>query len=138
MMLRLQTAARRLGFMLFAVILAGCAAFSPAPPEKLVRERAQARWNALIAGEWSKAYQYMAPSYRALVEEKRYPNQFGGGVAWVGAEVVNVACVEDRCTVRMKVSYSIVLPGHPGQVGDTHFNETWIREEGQWWMYQKL
>ena len=120
------------------LVLAGCAALSPAPPEELVRQRAQARWAALIDGDWSKAYQYMAPSYRAVVEQKRYANQFGGGATWLAAEVVNVTCAEDRCTVRMKVTYQPVIGMRGGEPSSTHFNETWIREEGQWWMFQRV
>lgn len=129
----------RLGWlMLVPALIVGCAALSPVSPEEAVRERAQARWNALIAGEWSKAYRYMAPSYRALVEEKRYANQFGSGAAWVGAEVVKVACSDDRCAATLKVRFRPMIGGRPGEVIDTHLDETWIREDGQWWMFQKL
>jgi len=128
---------RSVCYLLGAIALAGCAALSP-KPEDAVRQRAQARWDALLAGEWGKAYRYMAPSYRALVEEKRYVNQFGGGAGWVSAEVVNVTCEEDRCTVRMQVAFRPVLGARVGNVATTSFDETWIREEGQWWMYQRL
>ena len=130
---------RRPAWLLLAtVLLAGCAALSPAKPEDLVRQRAQARWDALLAGEWGKAYRYMAPSYRALVQEKRYANQFGGGAGWVAAEVVNVNCQEDRCAVRMKITFRPIMGVRSGDTAATHFDETWIREEGEWWMYQKL
>ena len=107
-------------------------------PEDVVRQRAQARWDALIAGEWPKAYRYMAPSYRALVEEKRYVNQFGGGVGWVSANVVNVFCEPERCTVTMRVSYRVALAGRSAPPAETYFEETWVREDSQWWMYQAL
>lgn len=123
--------------LLVVAVVAGCASLAPLPPEEAVRQRAQARWDALIAGEWSKAYRYMSPSYRALVEEKRYANQFGTGAAIVGADVVRVNCAEDRCTVRMNVRYKIALAGRSGEAGDTHFNETWILEDGEWWMSAK-
>lgn len=129
---------RFLSLFLAAALVAGCAALAPAKPEDVVRERAQARWNALLAGEWAKAYRYMAPSYRALVAENRYVNQFGGGVAWVDAKVIRVTCDDHRCTARMEVAVRPTLRGRPGQTVTTGFDETWILEEGEWWMYQPL
>jgi len=123
--------------LILPLIFSACAVFGPKTPEEAVRQRAQARWDALLAGQWSKAYSYMAPSYRALIPENRYSNQFGGGAAWVGAEVTKVTCADDRCTVRMKVDYRLIAGGRSGEVADTYFDETWIREEGQWWMFQK-
>jgi hypothetical protein len=134
----LDAATKRLIWVLTAVLLTGCAALPWAKPEDVVRQRAQARWDALMAGEWSKAYTYMAPSYRGLVDEKRYANQFGGGAAWLSAEVVKVSCTEDRCTVQMKVAFQPTLGFRAGQPATTYFDETWIREEGQWWMFQKV
>ncbi len=131
-------AGRGLPALLAAVLVSGCASLLSTGPEKVVQQRAQARWEALMAGEWRKAYQYMAPSYRALVEEKRYANQFGGGAAWRAAEVVKVACEQERCTVQMKVTYQPVFGMRAGDVATTHFDETWIREDGQWWMFQKV
>jgi hypothetical protein len=129
---------RRFTALLAVFFLAACAVLSTGAAEQAVRQRAQARWNALMAGEWGKAYQYMAPSYRSLIEEKRYANQFGGGAAWTAAEVVKVSCAEDRCTVQMKVSFRPVLGFRTGEAATTYFDETWVREEGQWWMFQKV
>lgn len=124
--------------MLMAAFAAGCASLSSAPPEEVVRERAQARWDALRAGEWAKAYGYMAPSFRAVVDEKRYPSRFGGGVAWVGAEVVQVTCQEERCIARVRIDAKPILGGRPGEVMSTHYDETWVREDRQWWLYERL
>jgi hypothetical protein len=134
-----QVVGRRLMLWLLTAVLAGCAAFAPVPPEEAVKRRAQERWAALIAGEWDKAYDYMAPSFRALVERKRFANQFGGGAAWEGAEVVGVACPEpDRCIATIKMAFRPVLGVRRGEPMSTHFEETWLREEGQWWLYQKI
>jgi hypothetical protein len=125
--------------LLLAVLVASCATGSAGSPEATVRQRAQARWAALIAGEWNDAYAYMVPSYRALIPRNRFVNQFGGGGAWLDAEVVDVSCKEeDKCSVRMKVSFRPVLGGRSREPVTTHFDETWVREDGQWWMFQKI
>ena len=131
--------ARRWALAVIALLaLAGCASLSPKTPEEVVRTRAQARWNALLAGEWEKAYALMSPSYRAVVEQKRFAGQFGGTLSWVAAEVVGVACEQDRCTAQMKVKFRPIVKGKPGPALENHFDETWIREDEQWWMFQKL
>ncbi len=128
-----------LWLLLLTGILAGCAALPSGPPEDVVKARAQARWEALVAGQWDKAYEYMAPSYRALVERKRFANQFGGGAAWQGAEVIKVTCEQPvSCTARIKILYRSLLDVRGGEPMSTHFDETWIREDGQWWLFQKL
>lgn len=129
---------RRLGWVSVAMGVAACATLGPTKPEEVVRERAQARWNALLAGEFVKAYRYMAPSYRAIVAENRYANQFGGGVAWVDAKVIRVSCTEERCTARVEITFRPIMKGRPGETVTTGYDETWIREEGEWWMYQQL
>ena len=134
-----QRIAARLTYAFTAATLAvGCASLSPAKPEEVVQQRAQARWQAMIAGEWDKAYSYMTPSFRAVVDQKRYPSRFGGSVSWLAAEVVNVTCEEQRCTVRMKVTFRPVVGMRPGGVASTGFDETWIFEDGQWWMFEKV
>jgi hypothetical protein len=130
--------AKRLALVLAAGLFSACAMLPGAPAEEVVAQRAQARWDALLAGDWARAYRYMAPSYRALVEEKRYANQFGGGAAWVAAKVVRVQCSDDRCKVVMEVTYRPILGMRAGQTATSGFDETWIREDGQWWMFQKV
>ncbi len=131
---------RRGAWMLvfLAAMVAGCASTASGPPEEVVRQRAQARWNALLDGDFSRAYDYMAPSYRALIERKRFPNQFGSGAGWQGAEVVSVTCETDRCKVVMKVAVRTALRGRSAPPLSTHFDENWVKEDGQWWMYQPI
>lgn len=80
----------------------------------------------------------MSPSYRALVEEKRFANQFGTGAGWVSAEVYKVTCADEKCTVVMEVKFKPVFGMRSGNVATTSFEESWIREDGQWWMFQKV
>lgn len=124
--------------LMIAALAAGCATVGAASPEETVKQRAQARWAALIAADWDKAYGYMAPSYRALIERKRFASQFGGGVSWEGVEVLAVSCQEDRCTARIKILYRPVLGARSGEPASTHFNENWVREDGQWWMFERI
>lgn len=126
----------RIAVLVAAAALAGCASFGPRTAEEIVSDRAQQRWTALLAGQWDRAYALMAPSYRAVVAPNRFGSQFTGGVAWRSAEVVSASCEAERCTVRIKIVFH-APPMAAGETGTTHFNETWVLEDGQWWMYQK-
>jgi len=124
--------------LLIAALASGCATLGTSPPEESVRQRAQARWAALIAGDWDKAYSFMAPSYRSLVEQKRFASQFGGGVVWESVEIAAVSCKDDQCTARVKIVFRPVLAARSREPASTYFDETWVREDGQWWMFQKI
>ena len=123
---------------LAAVLVAGCASMGFGSAEDIVRERAQARWNALVERDWNTAYPYLTPGYRALVPLKRYGNQFSGPMQWESAQVDSVKCEEARCTVRVGVTARIILPGHDKRLTTTYFDETWVREEGQWYKFEQL
>lgn len=120
------------------VVACGSVPSAPRTPEEIVRQRAVQRWSALMAGQWDRAYALMAPSYRSAVDLRRFSAGFGGSVGWLGAEVAAVRCDQDRCTATMRITYQAVVGARPGQPAVTHFDETWVREDGQWWMFQPL
>lgn len=119
--------------------LAGCAALGPRPAEDIVRERAQARWNALLAGKFEDAYAYLSPATRNVVSLQRFRSSVGGAAAWKGAEVHKVTCNQpERCMVTVKVSYRPLLRGSSLGTIETSVEETWLLDAGQWWLPQGL
>lgn len=139
-----------LGAVLAAsALLAGCASGPGAGPnatpaaaasmkaEDIVRERANQRWKHLLADEYSKAYDYLTPAFRAVNSQDSYRGRFGTGAKWVGAEVQSVKCsAEDRCEAVIKLQTLVVARGFSGPITTTP-SETWLKEDGQWWVYQK-
>ena len=123
---------------LAASLLAGCAAFGAATPEHAVQERSAERWKALIAGDFNKAYGYMAPSYRAVTSLERYSSSIGGVATWVGAEVIRVECATEKCTARVNIEAKPAATMHFKANITTGVDETWLLEDGQWWLFQKL
>lgn len=119
-----------------SLLAASCATSAPAAPELVVRERANQRWQALLAGDFEKSYNLLAPSYRAVTPLKRYRDGIGGGAVWTGAEVVSVKCndAQDNCTAKVKISAKPLLGTRMGPQMTTHVDETWIAQDGQWWM----
>ena len=128
-----------LGALVGGALLTGCASLEQGTPEEIVQKRANARWQALVAHDYKKAYEYLAPSYRAVSSFERYNERLNGGAAWVKAEVGRVRCESaDKCTASVRIES---LP-----VGVMHFKgnivtgdeETWLLEDGRWWLFQKL
>lgn len=120
--------------------LAACASAVTTPtPQDQVRQRATERWQALVAGEFSRAYSYNMPSYRAVVSPDAYRNRFGNAVVWVGSEIVDVNCPEvTKCLARLRLEYKSLMNRKFAAKLSTYVDETWLFEEGQWWLFQDI
>jgi len=118
------------------LMLAGCAAFAPKAPELEVRERAQARWDALIAGNWEKAYSYSTPAYRKAVDLFGFRARSAGPVKLKSAEVVNARCRDLTCEVTVRVGFAPLQRGYPETFTD--LEDRWVLESGDWWRYERF
>ena len=111
------------------VALVGCATLSAdSPPEakqKVVAERAQARWDLLIKGDVDGAYQYLSTGSRAAVSAAVYKAKIKPGL-WRSAKVDQVECEAEVCKVKMLVTYDF---GRMKGI-ETPIPETWIIENG--------
>lgn len=95
-------------------------------------ERAQARWNALVAGEIKTAYEYFSPGSRSLMTAQQYEGTLRKGF-WKTAKVEKVECAtQDSCFVHVSIEYEF-----QGRRTKTPLGETWIREGSNWWYVQK-
>ena len=116
------------GAMVVATALCGCAGMtSSEAPEVIVKQRAQDRWNAMIAGDLTKAYSYMSPASRTSISPELFRNSVRPGF-WKSAEVESAQCVKDACDVVVQVTYQ-----SRGSSIRTPVKETWVNSEGGWW-----
>lgn len=124
--------------MLATGLLAGCAStFTSVTPEDIVGKRAQQRVDLVLERKYDQAYEYLAPSYRTLNNVESYRGRFGDGAKWIEPKVTNVECsTEERCVVTVKLKILVVARGF-GQPIDSNMTETWLKEDGQWWYYQR-
>ena len=121
------------------LVLAGCAATSGGTArEDIVRQRATQRVDAYLKGDIAGSYALLTPSYRKLRNLETYSRSFGSGARWQAAEVSSVACVEQRCTVGLKVRVKPLIPGMFNDTITVQFEETWLLEDGNWWLHQAL
>lgn len=123
--------------MVAMVVLSGCASLGGGQtPEGEVRKLAQARWDAHVAGDFEKVYNFISPSYRELVDYRRYRAGIGSSASVVSAEVVDVKCDPGGCITKTRLEFVHALMTQENK-GSTHFDERWINEGGKWWLYQR-
>lgn len=123
--------------LLAAVLLAGCATLPGASREEIVRARAQARWDALVAGDWVKAYGYSTPAYRDAVDLYGFRAKHDGLIKFRKAEVLDVACEETACKVQLQVTFT-PPQDIPSPDLTTVIEDRWVSEAGNWWRYSEL
>lgn len=120
-------------------LMAGCAAMGSKSPEDAVKARAGARWAALLKLDMREAYSYLAPGYREVHNEEAYRMRRGSAVKWTGAEVVDVRCPEaTKCIAKVRIEAKPFMGRKFGDTIATHAEETWLLEDGQWWLFEKL
>ena len=111
---------------------AGCAAVESRPDAEVVKERAQARWDALVGGDLAKAYGYLSPTSRSTMKLE----QFEGGIKkgfWKSVKVEKVECESSVvCEAHLSIEYE-----YRGQMTKTPLKETWLKEGSTWWYVQK-
>ncbi len=117
-------------------LLAGCAILGGANnSETEVRSLAQSRWDALVAGDWEKAYSFASPAYRKTVDLFNFRLRTTGTVKRTSATVTGVVCQETTCDVSVRIEF--VLPQTKLQTS-TDMTERWFEDGGKWWSYEKL
>lgn len=137
----MQPMVRRLSLLALVAagaLLSACASFQT-KPEDAVTKRANARWQALLKGDMVKAYTYSASGFRAVVDIEGFKRRTGIAGRWLGARVTNVSCdTPVRCKVVINLEFSTLIPGFSKDRMSTHIDETWLFEDGQWWIFQKV
>jgi len=125
--------------MLAGVFLTACAT-APESTGNSIAERAQDRWDALLAGDFATAYAFYSPGYRSSssmidlalkIRSRR--------VQWVSAEYQDHSCNERVCTVNFMVGFKVIKPVRGLSVWESSslVDEKWVKTEGQWWYLPK-
>ncbi len=104
----------------------------PAAKQKVVAERAEARWQSLIKGDLDAAYAYLSEGSKATTPLDVYKAKIRPGM-WRQAKVEKVECEAEVCRVRLQITLD-----HKLIKGiQTPLNENWIIEKGSaWYVYR--
>ena len=112
----------------------GCAITGNKSDEDIVKERAQARYDALLKGDIKKAWGFTAPTYRQRVSADGYRAVMGGVGNWTKAEASRVTCEEERCELTGLITYKVPRMGMENTIP---LDEVWIKTDGKWWIYHR-
>lgn len=124
--------ARLAAGLVVAVAVAGCVAMKPPTAEEVVKERAQARWDALVKGDAKTAYAFLSPGSRAVLTPESYATSIRVGF-WKSAQVNRAVCeTQQACEAHVTIEYEF-----QAQRIKTPLRETWIREGTDWWYLLK-
>jgi len=122
--------------LLSASLLAACA--STGSGGGSVVSRAEARWDAIIAGDYNTAYQYYTPGYRS----SHTPGDFEvtmrlRKVHIREARYLDQDCDETVCTVSFETKYHVAspVPGLDAWTSTTKIEEKWVKTQGKWWYF---
>ena len=126
----------RAAVLLAAVLLmTACAATAPKGQGQVV-ERAQARWDAIIARDYDTAYALYSPGYRSATSRVDYEIELRSRrISWTGATYREHQCDGAVCTVSFDVEYVAPrpVPGLDKWEGKSSVEDTWIETSGEWW-----
>ena len=138
----LRGVARLFPMMLGVLLISGCASQTTTPENSRdsVEVRAQARWDALLAGDFESAHSYYSPGYRssASAVDLAVSVQLRR-VRWTTAEYQEHECAENACTVKFRIGFIVnqPVPGLKQFDGSDFIDEKWVNTEGQWWYLPK-
>jgi hypothetical protein len=120
---------------LAGLAVAACATITvdsaPELKQKVVAERAEARWQALIKGDVAGAYAFLSPASKKATPQQAYVSSIKPGL-WRKAKVDKVNCEAEVCTVQLAITYDArMMKGIT-----TPIWESWVIEDGSaWYVY---
>lgn len=121
-------------------LLAACATPATKPSaaadnHSVLAQRAQARWDALLAHKAETAWTYLTPGYRATVSQSQYASAMNHRpIQWKAAQVNKVECDRpDSCTVYMIITFTAPMRGASNGTGFAPTREHWLQLKGQWY-----
>lgn len=129
-MRRLGRLAGLLSWLVFSAIVMA----SPTEDADALRSRVEARWAALVAGDFDRVYEFETPVYRKIYTAQQFRARFGKDLRWKHARVVEIELKRPEvAAVAVEIEYSIPISGRGIMEDKIVDTETWLRVDGQWW-----
>ena len=128
--------------LMILALLSACASLTPQDTDAWrdsqrakLKERAEARWKALITGDYAAAYEYLSPDHRVVVSLQQFRGKFGGTIAWRMAIAKDIKYDSPTvATVMVAVTYRYSGPLGGGEIETGRLMaEKWLYSGGEWW-----
>lgn len=102
-----------------------------------IEARSTARWDAFLAGDLERAYQYLSPGYRSSVTLAQYQRSvLLQQLKYTSAKYIESECDDSKCDVTVSVGFTVygALPGVKSFDGTRNIHESWVLVDGNWYM----
>ncbi|MDX5298565.1 MAG: hypothetical protein LPK85_06405 [Gammaproteobacteria bacterium] len=122
-----------------SLLVAGCASMPGLSDEDTVKRYSQARQQALKEGMFEKAYEYMAPGYRATNDIKRFKLDYAGASRLKSSKIKSVTCEPDVCSISVVIEYEAAVSPRATTLGakpmlvERVSEERWVKVDNKWW-----
>ena len=115
-------------------------AASETPDASKVVERAAARWDAVVAGEWIQAYDFLPPAVRKVetlpryLANKEHHEYRNPSKPFLLHHEGETAYVEVNVVWETHHPQVVIASNNPGDLAQTlHTIETWVWADGEWY-----
>ncbi len=104
-----------------------------------LERRVEERWQARIAHDWGRAYEYSSPAYREVFPKQLYVRKFSYTADWelTGIEVTNYDPLAAVASVVVRVmsrpSKQTTAAAKAVGAMPRELRERWILVDGEWW-----
>jgi hypothetical protein len=124
-----------------AVLSAACATVTPDSPNdekvKIVTQRAEARWKAIIGKDFAAAYEYMSPATRATVTPAGFKT-VASRIDYRAVKITGATCDAGTCRVKLILTFNAsvaIQGGESAPMNGIHspLEENWVIDKGQIW-----
>ena len=99
----------------------------------MVRARAQQRWDLMLKGDMAGAYEYLSPASKVSLPKEAFLKRRGGGRYWRTVTMEKVECAGETCKVTLALKYDLAADV---KNLSREIVETWILDEGVWWLVE--
>jgi len=111
----------------------GCPKAEQQGLERRLKERAQARWDAVIGRDFAKAYAFETPEFRKQHTSVDYASHFGQMVDWHVVQIGNIRYNDCRdAIVRVIVDASFPLGSGEART-KVGIDDHWVYDGREWW-----
>lgn len=122
-------------------LLIGACASTPASrltPEDAVKQRAAERWELIIAGKASDAWNYLSPGSRELMTRDAFlMDILRRPLRYVGVAANDAECSESVCEVTIELDIEVRMPMAGGVRSKAFHQEQWVASGGEWYYVPK-
>ena len=124
-----------IGAICSLLLLSACA--TTVNEESSIEKRATERWDTLLGGDLTGAYEYLSPGYRSSVSSMQYQRALLlQPIKWTSASYKDSDCEDAVCKVKISLGYTVygALPGVKSYSGVKGIEESWVLVDGNWYL----